>query len=127
MIYRIWTFRTINDPHECHTLLVTTFPKAQHASHIAEALGTTTVQESGWHVYNNMDQILNYTDTAGNKPYNQDMLPRTNDLLARSIALSVGVVDSGLGAAFGINILSTDDAIEKTADTFVKTVQSVLG
>ncbi len=43
------TFRRINDPDECHTLLVTTFPKAQHASHIAEALGTTTVQESGWH------------------------------------------------------------------------------
>lgn len=120
-------FRTINDPEECHTLLVVIFPEAEAASRIAKALGTTTVQESGWHVYSNMEQILNYTDAAGHKPYDRHMLPNTDDLLRRSIALSVGVVDSGLGAAFGINILSTDDDIDKTADMFVKAVKSILG
>lgn len=120
-------FRTINDPDECRTLLVVIFPEAATASRIAAALSTTTVQESGWHVYSNMDQILNYTDSAGHKPYHQHMLPRTDDLLNRSIALSVGVVDPGLGAGFGINILSTDEEIDKTADTFVKTVKSLQG
>ena len=119
-------FRKINDLDECHTLLVVIFPEAGFTSQIADALGTTTVQESGWHVYSNMDQILNYTDAAGNKPYNKDMLPRTDDLLNRSIALSVGVVDPGLGAGFGINILSTDEEIEKTAEKFVKTVRSIV-
>jgi hypothetical protein len=30
----------------------------------------------------------------------------------------VGVVDRGLGAAFGINIDSSEDEIKKTAETF---------
>jgi dTDP-4-amino-4,6-dideoxygalactose transaminase len=119
-------FRKINDPDECHTLLVVIFPDAATTFRIANALGTTTVQESGWHVYSNMDQILNYTDSTGSKPYYKHMLPRTDDLLSRSIALSVGVVDPGLGAAFGINILSPDGEIEKTAEQFVKTVKSIV-
>jgi len=119
-------FRTINDPDECHTLLVVIFQDAAAASRIAKALGTTTVQESGWHVYSNMDQILNYTDAAGKHPYSKNMLPRTDDLLNRSIALSVGVVDPGLGAAFGINILSSEDEIDQTAEQFVKVVKSVV-
>ena len=43
------------------------------------------------------------------------------------VILRVGVTDPGLGAAFGINILSTDEEIEETADTFVKTVRTILG
>ncbi len=34
------------------------------------------------------------------------------------INLSVGVVDAGLGAGFGINIDSTDEEIERAADAF---------
>ncbi len=119
-------FRRINDPDECHTLLVVIFNDAATTSRIAKELGTPTVQESGWHVYSNMDQILNYTDSTGNKPYHKDMLPRTDDLLSRSIALSVGVVDPGLGAGCGINILSTDENIEKTAETFIRTVKPIV-
>ena len=73
-----------------------------------------------------MDQILDYTDSAGNKPYYKHMLPRTDDILSRSIALSVGVVDPGLGAAFGINILSTDEEIEQTAEKFIKIVKPIV-
>jgi len=32
----------------------------------------------------------------------------------------VGVVDPGLGAGFGINILSNDEEIRKKAETFIK-------
>ncbi len=119
-------FRTINDPEECCTLLVVIFPDAASTVRIAEALGTTTVQDSGWHVYSNMDQILNYTSAAGHKPYYQGMLPRTDDLLNRSIALSVGVVDPGLGAAFGINMLSSDDEIQQTAEKFINVVKPIV-
>jgi len=48
------------------------------------------------------------------------MLPRTDAVLARSIALSVGVVDPGLGAGFGVNVLSTDAEIDAAAGRFIK-------
>jgi len=38
--------------------------------------------------------------------------------LSRSINVSVGVVDAGLGAAFGIDIRSNDEDIEGAARTF---------
>jgi dTDP-4-amino-4,6-dideoxygalactose transaminase len=119
-------FRKVNDPGECHTLLVVIFQDAAITERIAKELDTTTVQESGWHVYSNMAQILNYTDADGNKPYHKDMLPRTDDLLRRSIALSVGVVDRGLGAAFGINILSSDEEIQQAAEKFIKVVKPLV-
>jgi hypothetical protein len=50
-------------------------------------------------------------------------LPQTDDLLERSINLSVGVVDPGLGADFGINILSDDREIERVAADFIKKVK----
>ena len=119
-------FRKINDLDECHTLLTVLFEDAALASRVAEALGTKTVSGSGWHVYNNMEHVLAYTDSAGNKPYHKHMLPQTDDILNRSINLSVGVVDPGLGASFGINILSTDEEIEKTAQKFVDTVKPIV-
>lgn len=42
-----------------------------------------------------------------------------DDILSRAINLSVGVVDAGLGAAFGINIESTDEQINAVADRFL--------
>ena len=73
-----------------------------------------------------MEHVLAYTDSAGNKPYRKHMLPQTDAILSRSINLSVGVVDPGLGASFGINILSTDEEIEKTAEKFVKIVKPIV-
>jgi hypothetical protein len=48
------------------------------------------------------------------------MLPKTDDILQRAVNISVGVVDSGLGAGFGINILSSDEDIENCAKTIRK-------
>jgi dTDP-4-amino-4,6-dideoxygalactose transaminase len=119
-------FRKINDSDECHTLLTVLFKDKPITSRVAEALNTTTVDHSGWHVYNNMEQILAYTDSEGNKLYQKHMLPQTDDILSRAINLSVGVVDPGLGASFGINILSTDEEIEKTAEEFIRIVKPIV-
>jgi hypothetical protein len=48
------------------------------------------------------------------------MLPLTDDILGRSIVLSVGVVDAGLGAGFGINVLSSDEEIAQAAERFIR-------
>ena len=117
-------FRTLNDPGECATLLVVIFDDAGAASRVAKELGSKTVAESGWHVYNHMEQILAVTDEKGKPRYRKGMLPRTDDILARSIALSVGVVDPGLGAGFGINVLSGDAEIDAAAERFIRAARS---
>lgn len=53
-----------------------------------------------------------------NLPHGKGAYSKTDDILSRAINLSVGVVDAGLGAAFGINIHSTDEDIEKAAKQF---------
>jgi len=117
-------FRTLNDPGECATLLVVIFDDAGAASRVAKELGSKTVAESGWHVYNHMEQILAVTDEKGKPRYRKGMLPRTDDILSRSIALSVGVVDPGLGAGFGINVLSGDAEIDAAAQRFIRAARS---
>jgi dTDP-4-amino-4,6-dideoxygalactose transaminase len=117
-------FRTLGDPGECATLLVVIFDDARRAARVAKELGSKTVAESGWHVYNHMEQILAVTDEKGKPRYRKGMLPRTDDILSRSIALSVGVVDPGLGSGFGVNVLSSDEEILAAADRFVRAARS---
>ncbi len=120
-------FRAINDPGECHTLLTVIFDTSTLADKAAEALGTKTMDKSGWHVYNNMEQMLAYRDQNGNQPMKKNMLPQTDDILSRSVNLSVGVVDSGIGADFGITILSEENDIKMVADEFIRKVKPVTG
>ncbi len=121
-------FRTINDPEgECATLLTLIFPNKDSADVFAQEAGTETISHSGWHVYNNMEQILGKKvptdypcpyecEAYGRKrEYTKNMLPRTDDILERSINISIGVVDKGLGSAFGININSSDEEIAEVA------------
>jgi len=120
------TFNKINDPGECNTILTILFKDKIIAQHVAKALKTKTLSESGWHVYNNMEQILSYIDQKGNKPFKKNMLPKTDGILTRSINLSIGVVDPGIGADFGINILSSNEEIYKKAEEFIKIVKSII-
>ncbi|RKX77532.1 MAG: DegT/DnrJ/EryC1/StrS family aminotransferase [Spirochaetes bacterium] len=120
------SFRKINDPEECATLLTIQFPEAGIAEKVAKALRTKTLSGSGWHVYNNMEQILQWRDSSGKRPFSKNMLPKTDDILSRSINLSVGVVDPGIGADFGINILTDNKEIEKKAEEFIRLVKGVL-
>jgi dTDP-4-amino-4,6-dideoxygalactose transaminase len=118
-------FRTINDVNgECGTLLTLLLETKEKADKFAGKLSGKTVAHSGWHVYNNMEQILEKkTVTSFNCPYNchaygkeieykAHMLPQTDSILDRAVNVSIGVVDKGLGAGFGININSTDKDIE---------------
>jgi dTDP-4-amino-4,6-dideoxygalactose transaminase len=132
-------FRKLNDPEgECHTLLTVFLPDRKSADAVAEKLGTTTVAHSGWHVYNNMENILGMkTINPKNNPvkhplykgkveYRKGMLPKTDALLERAINISVGVVDRGLGSAFGINLESTDAEVDKQAAAFRQTVEQIV-
>ncbi|GAG42462.1 unnamed protein product, partial [marine sediment metagenome] len=65
----------------------------------------------------NMEHVMNHLKEIG-QPYGKGILPRTDDVLARAINLSVGVVDAGLGSAFGININSSNEEIAAAASRF---------
>ncbi|MEA4965164.1 MAG: DegT/DnrJ/EryC1/StrS family aminotransferase [Oscillospiraceae bacterium] len=120
-------FRRINDPGECATLLTLLFDTKEKAAKFCGVIGSAPIANSGWHVYNNMEQILNkVTASKANCPYDcprypgrvdyrKHMLPQTDDILERAVNISVGVVDKGLGAGFGIDINSTDDEIKAVA------------
>jgi dTDP-4-amino-4,6-dideoxygalactose transaminase len=133
------SFRRINDPEgECGTILTVFFPDKKSADAVAEKLNTTTVAHSGWHVYNNMENILNmrminpknnpltHPAYKGKARYAKGMLPQTDRLLERAINISVGVVDRGLGSAFGINLDSSDSEVDRQAETFRAAVKQVL-
>ena len=84
---------------------------------MAAALGTTTVAESGWHVLANMDHVNRHLQEAG-MPLRPRRLSPDRRPSAASINLSVGVIDAGLGSAFGIHINSADAQIEPAAARF---------
>jgi dTDP-4-amino-4,6-dideoxygalactose transaminase len=120
------SFRRINDPLECATLLTVQFETEELAGRVALALASKTVFYSGWHVYNNMEQLLEYQPWGGERPYHKNMLPLTDSLLRRSINLSVGVLDPGLGSDFGISVLSSEDEIERKAEMFGRLVRPLV-
>lgn len=112
-------FRKINDAEgECATLLTVLFDDPARAARVARKLGTKTVDQSGWHVYANMEHVNAWLRERG-LPHGRGAYPRTDDVLGRAINLSVGVVDAGLGAGFGINIDSTEEEIRRTAAAFL--------
>jgi len=126
-------FREITDPEgECATLLTVFLPNEEIARQVAADLGTKVVAESGWHVYANMEHILDqrtitpekcpftcpfYKEKGGDAKYWKGMLPQTDALLARTINISIGVSDPGLGSAFGVTMSDgfevVDDRIER--------------
>ena len=113
-----FTFRRLCDPDgECATICTVIFDDAGKASSVAQKLGTTTVDRSGWHVYANMEHFNNWLRDKG-MSHGKGAYPKTDDILSRAINLSIGVVDAGLGAAFGINIRSSDGEIERASEKF---------
>ncbi len=121
-------FRKINDEGEIATILTLIFADKKAAGTFADKVGTVTLEHSGWHVYNNMEQILdkktvwNYNCPFVCGAYGKDieykkhMLPKTDDILSRAVNISIGVVDKGIGAGFGLLIISTDQEVEDTAN-----------
>lgn len=132
------SFRVLNDAAgECATLLTLLFDTAELADAFCAKIGSKPVSTSGWHVYNNMEQILNKTTgSAANCPfdcpkyeheieYKKHMLPQTDAILARAVNISVGVVDKGLGAGYGININSSDAEIEQVGNKLREAILSL--
>jgi dTDP-4-amino-4,6-dideoxygalactose transaminase len=127
-------FREITDPEgECATLLTVFLPTEEVARKVAAELGTKVVAESGWHVYSNMEQILDkrtitaegcpytcpyYTNKGGEAKYWKGMLPQTDALLARTINISIGVSDPGLGSAFGVTLRDGFEEVDARVEEF---------
>lgn len=115
------SFRKINDEGECATLLTILFDTKELAEKFCEKTGGRPIAYSGWHVYNNMEQVLNKlmpvkTMNVNDRTYSKNMLPQTDSILERAVNISVGVVDKGLGSGYGINITSTDEEIKTVAN-----------
>ncbi len=113
-------FRTLNDPDgDCATLCTVIFDTKEKAAKVSKALGSKTVDQSGWHVYANMEHVLNHLKKVG-QPHTKGSYPKTDDILSRSMNISIGVVDGGLGAGWGININSSGAEIEAAARQFIE-------
>lgn len=135
-------FRTLPDPEgELGTLLTVFLPDAETARRVGDELGCGVVADSGWHVYNNMEHILGkkvvdetgcpftcpyYTDKGGRMEYSRGMLPETDALLKRTINISIGVSDVGLGSGFGITIRSDENEIDQKVEQFTKVAEKYL-
>ena len=133
-------FREITDPEgECATLLVVFLPTEEVARRAAKALGTKVLADSGWHVYSNMEQILEKrTITAegcpftcpyykgGKVEYYPHMLPQTDALLGRAINISIGVSDAGLGSAFGVTMSDGFDGVDARVEEFRRVYKEVV-
>lgn len=129
------SFRKLNDAEgECATLLTLLFDTPEKAEKFSEKIGAKPIAYSGWHVYNNMEQVLNKATAAyANCPYScpkyefrreyhKHMLPQTDFNTGRAVNISVGVVDKGLGSSFGININSSEEEIERVGKTLRKII-----
>jgi dTDP-4-amino-4,6-dideoxygalactose transaminase len=135
-------FREITDPEgECGTLLTTLMPTAEIAEKISRELGGRPMSEAGWHVYNNMENILEqrtitsegcpftcpyYTSKSPRMTYRKGMLPQTDALLNRAVNLSIGVPDVGLRSSFGVKITDGLDVVEQRATEFRRVAEKYL-
>lgn len=128
-------FRKINDSGECANVLTILFDTAAQAARFCAITGLNTNANSGWHVYNNMEPVLYHRmASAANCPFDcprfptqvelkRNMLPQTDDILARSVNIGVGLVGS---LVYGVSIRSTEEEIlaaaERIADAVRKSI-----
>lgn len=136
-------FREITDEQgECSTMLTLIPPSAELARKIAAELGTKVVARAGWHVYNNMEQLMQQrTPTAVPCPFScfsrysgegreirywQGMLPKTDALLERALNISIGVSDPGLSSGYGVTICDDAESVERHAMGFRRVAEKYL-
>lgn len=115
------------------TILTVILPTPEIAGGIAHDLGNRVIAEAGWHVYSNMEHLLeqrvvntvacpfscpHYLERGGWVQYWKGMLPQTDDLLARSMNISIGVLDAGLSASFGLTVNDGPDIVDQKAAEF---------
>jgi dTDP-4-amino-4,6-dideoxygalactose transaminase len=132
-------FRTIVDPEgDLATHLVVTFPTPEIARAVAAELGSITLDASGWHVYANMEHLLERRTVSGKgcpfdcachgsegARYWAGMLPQTDALLARSLSIGIGVFDTNL-APWGLRMRDDEDAARRVAERFCQVARPLL-
>jgi dTDP-4-amino-4,6-dideoxygalactose transaminase len=131
--------RPLNDKDgDCATVVVYQFDTPAVASAVARELGTITLADSGKHNYANIRQLKGRKlpraygalkedrNQLFEQRYELGTLPKTDSLLARSIAISVGVNDSYLGSGFGLNIHASKDDITSRASELRNAVTRAL-
>jgi dTDP-4-amino-4,6-dideoxygalactose transaminase len=114
--------RVVHDDGWCGTAHVLIFEDSARAAAFADELGGHTLDASTKHNYARMGQLhgefTRLADDGSPRVLNArpGALPATDDLLSRSVALSVGLVDGYLGTLGEITVLDTaEDAGAKTA------------
>lgn len=127
-------FRPLHDATgECGTVVVIQFDDEVKAERVAAQLGTKTLIRSGKHYYGSMRQLASRRMPTprgcpfdcpvhpSNADYRAGSLPRTDSILARSIALSVGVRDSYLGTDRGLTVdMDEAEARDEAKSLFVE-------
>jgi len=124
-------FRTLPDPDgDLATHLVVIFPDAETCRSVTEQIGSISLDHSGWHVYNHMENLLEQRTVTGRgcpfdcscthdakTEYRAGMLPATDALLARSMSFAIGVLDPNL-APYGLRMRDGADVAQERAERF---------
>jgi dTDP-4-amino-4,6-dideoxygalactose transaminase len=119
-------FRELTDEAgEAATVLTVLFPSAEIAEKVARELRAKRLSESGWHVYSNMEPLLEQRMPVprgspfqnADVNYYRGMLPQTDALLARSFNIGLGMTDKAL-ATWGADIRSSEDEVKRKAEEF---------
>jgi 8-amino-3,8-dideoxy-alpha-D-manno-octulosonate transaminase len=124
-------FRELVDPDgDLATHCVVMLPAAEVARGVAADVGSITLDRSGWHVYSNMEHVLEQRTITGRGcpfdcacfrdgevVYRRGLLPRTDALLARSISFGIGVSDANL-APFGLRMRDDGSVADARARQF---------
>ena len=124
-------FRTLPDHDgDLATHLVVLFPDEQTCRAVTEELGSIPLGNSGWHVYDHMENLLELRTVTGRgcpfdcscthdaaADYEAGMLPATDALLARSMSFAIGVMDPNL-APYGVRMRDGSDVAQERAERF---------
>ena len=133
-------FRTLTDPEgDLATHLVVVLPTRQMANAVVGEVGSLTLAESGWHTYSRMNHLLEQRTINGkgcpfdcgdpdhaHAAYRAGMLPRTDDLLERSVSIGIGVKDANL-APFGLRMRDGEAEARQVGARFRDAVIKHLG
>jgi 8-amino-3,8-dideoxy-alpha-D-manno-octulosonate transaminase len=121
------------------THLVVVFPDADTARRVTGELGSITLDHSGWHVYSHMENLLDRRTVTqrgcpfdcdchydGPPEYHAGMLPRSDELLSRSMSFAIGVVDPNL-APFGLRMRDDATVARERAERFAEVYRAHAG
>jgi dTDP-4-amino-4,6-dideoxygalactose transaminase len=134
------SFRALPDPDgDIATYLTVLFPDEQVARRIAADLGSRVAADSGWHIYSQMEHLLQRRMPVergcpfncachfdGDLEYRVGMLPQTDAIVSRAMNIGIGVRDPNLGSSFGVSVLDGPDLVRERAARFREVAERYL-